>query len=174
MFTGSIAHRIRRRGCRAALAALAVAACAAPSMQAPATAAALAGVAAAVTHDVYGRRVALGPLLADRAVLFFFRTDCRYCAAELARARSLAGRDGTPPLVLISRQDAAALRAALGPAPRAGLVVVSDSDGAVMRFALPTWYVPRVIAVAGYRVRLDRTGGARAGLAVAARQAAAP
>jgi hypothetical protein len=166
MFTGHAACRIGRRGAAqaVALAALVGLECAAPPVQPPATRASLERLAAAATADVYGRPASLAPLLADRAVLYFFRTDCRYCAAGLAAARALAARPGAPALVLISREGAARLRAVLGPGHLTRLVVLSDSGGALMDSALVTPFVPRVIAVARYRVLLDETGLGRAGL----------
>jgi len=166
VITGHAKRRIRRRG-RAGtrtLAALVAAACAAPTVQPPATPEALQRVAAAVRRDAFDRPVALAPLLADRAVLYFFRTGCEHCAADLAAAPALAGTRGAPPLILISHEDAARLRAALGPGPQAGLVVVSDEAGAIMDSALPTRFVPRVVAVERGRVRLDRTGSGGGGL----------
>jgi hypothetical protein len=167
--TGHAVARTSRRGpvSTGALAALVLGACAPAARQPPATEASLRRVAAAVGSDIYGRAVALGPLLAGRAVLYFFRTDCAHCAASADAARSLAGRPGAPALVLISREGPARLRAALGPAPRPGLVVVSDGRGAVMDAALPTRFVPRVVAVARFRVRLDATGARGPGLAEA-------
>ena len=160
MITGHAERRIRRRGrARAgALAALVAAACAPPAVQPPATPEALQRLAAAVRHDVFDRPATLAPLLADRAVLYFFRTGCEHCAADLAAAPALAGARGAPPFILISREGASRLRAALGPGPRPGLVVVSDEDGGIMEAALPTHLVPRVVAVERGRVRLDRTG----------------
>ena len=165
MTTGHAGRRIRRRGrARAgALAALCAVACAPPAVQPPATTESLQLLAAAVRRDVFDRPVTLAPLLADRAVLYFFRTGCDHCAADLAAAPALARAAGAPPLVLISREDAARLRAAL-PGPQPGLVVVSDADGGIMEGALPTRFVPRVVAVARGRVRLDRTGSAGGGL----------
>ncbi len=170
------ACRIGRRGAApaAALAALVCLACAAPPLQPPATDASLERLAAAARTDIYGRPALLAPLLAHRAVLYFFRTDCEYCASGVATARALAAKPGAPALVLISREGSAALRAALGPAPVARLVVLSDTSGALMDTALVTRFVPRVMAVAHYRVLLDRTGGGGPGLAGAARLAASP
>jgi hypothetical protein len=164
--TGHTARRIRRRGRARAgvLAALVAAACAPPAVQPPATPEALRRVAAAVRHDVFDRPVSLAPLLADRVVLYFFRTGCEHCAADLALAPALAAAPGAPPLILISREGPARLRSALGPRPRPGLVVVSDRDGAIMATALPTGFVPRVIAVERGRIRLDRTGVGGGGL----------
>lgn len=176
MFTGHRACRIGRRGAApaAALAALVAGACAAPPVQPPATRQALERLAAAARADIYQRPVALAPLLADRAVLYFFRTDCAYCAADLAEARTLAARPGFPAVVLVSREPAARLRAALGAEPSPGLVVLSDSAGALMGAALPTRFVPRVIAVASFRVLIDHTGKGGAGLNGAAAIATAP
>jgi hypothetical protein len=160
VITGQAERRIRRRGrSRAgALAALVTAACAPPAVQPPATPEALQLLAAAVRRDVFDRPVSLAPLLAGRAVLYFFRTGCEHCAADLAAAPALAGAAGAPPLILISRESAARLRAALGPGPQPGLVVISDEDGGIMEGALPTRFVPRVVAVERGQVRLDRTG----------------
>jgi hypothetical protein len=160
------ACRIGRRGAAsaAALAALVAVGCAMPPLQPPATQESLERLAAAATTDIYGRPASLAPYFADRAVLYFFRTDCRYCAAGLAMARALASRPGSPALVLVSREGAARLRAALGP-HLARLVVLSDSDGALMDTALVTRFVPRVVAVAGLRVLLDQTGQGGPGLA---------
>ncbi len=160
MSTGHAARRTHRRGpaCAVALAALLGAGCWPGRRQPPATDTALLRVAAAARQDVYGRPVALGPLLAGRALLYFFRTDCPHCAAGVAAARALAGRPGGAALVLVSREPPARLRAAFGPSPRPGLIVVSDSDGAVMAAALPTRFVPRIVGVAGFAVRLDVTG----------------
>ena len=166
MTMGREGRRIRRRGAvreAAALAALVAAGCM-PATQPPATDAALGRVAAAVHRDIYDRPVALAPVLAGRAVLYFFRTDCGHCRASLAAVGRLPGGPDAPALILISREDAPRLRAALGPAPRPGLIVVSDRDGALMGSALPTRYVPRVIAVERFRVRLDATGAAAPGL----------
>jgi hypothetical protein len=143
---------------------LVAAACAPPAVQPPATPEALRRVAAAATHDAFGRPVSLAPLLAERAVLYFFRTGCEPCAADLAAAPALAAAAGVPPLILVSREAAARLRAVLGPGPRPGLVVVSDEGGAIMGAALPTRFVPRVIAVDRGRIRLDVTGSAGGGL----------
>ncbi len=161
MFMGHAARRIGRRGAilTAALAALAAAACAPGGQQPRATGAAVRRLAAAVRHDVYHRPVVLAPLLADRVVLYFFRSDCPHCAAGVAAAPGLAARRGAPPLVLVSREGPARLRAVLGPEPRPGLLVVSDSDGAITGAALPTRFVPRVVAVERFAVRLDVTGG---------------
>ena len=158
-FLGHAARRIGRRGpaSAAALAALA-AACAPGARQPRATGAALRRVAAAVRLDAYRRPVDLAPLLAGRAVLYFFRSDCPHCAADLALAPALAARRGAPALVLVSREAPAVLRAALGSAPRPGLVVVSDSGGAVMDAALPTRFVPRMVVVERFAVRRDVTG----------------
>lgn len=167
--TGRASRRIRRRGpaFAAALAALALAACARGAVQAAATDASLARLAAAVHRDAYGRPVDLAPLLAGRAVLYFFRSDCPHCAADVAAAAALASRAGAPAVVLVSREGAARLRAALGPAPRGRLIVLADSDGAIMDGALPTRFVPRFVGAAGFRVRLDVTGDRGAGLAAA-------
>jgi len=161
MSMGHAARRISRRGpaLAAALAALAAAACAPGARQPRATGASLQRLAATVRHDVYHRPVALAPVLAGRAVLYFFRSDCVHCAADLAAAPALAARRGAPTLVLVSREGPARLRAALGPEPRPGLVVVSDSDGAITGAALPTRFVPRVVAVERFAARLDVTGG---------------
>ncbi|HXY70369.1 MAG TPA: hypothetical protein VEH62_13040 [Gemmatimonadales bacterium] len=166
---GQASRRIRRRGpaVAAALAALAWAACAPDDLQPLATDAALRRVAVAVHRDAYGRAVDLAPLLADRAVIYFFRSDCPHCAADVAAAPAVASRPGAPAVVLVSREGPSRLRAALGPAPRGRLVVVSDSDGAVMGTALPTRFVPRVVGAAGFHVRLDVTGDRGAGLAAA-------
>jgi hypothetical protein len=170
MFTGRTCPRTCRRGwvAVAPLAALVTAACAARPPQPAATTASLVRVAAVATHDVYGRPAALFPLLADRVVLYFFRTDCAHCAADLARASALAARAGAPPLVLISREGAERLRAAFGPEPSTGIVVISDSGGAIMGTSLPTRFVPRVVAVRRFRVRLDVTGSRGGGLVRAA------
>jgi hypothetical protein len=163
---GRAARRASRR-VRAlvpALAALAAAACAAGGRQPRATEASLRRLASAVRHDVHHRPVALAPLLAGRVVLYFFRSDCAHCAADVVAAPGLAARPGAPPLVLVSREGPARLRMALGPEPRPGLVVVSDSDGAIMGSALPTRFVPRVVAVERFTVRRDVTGE-RGGLA---------
>jgi len=176
MSWGPAARRISRRGAvqAAALAALA-AACVPGGRQPQVAAAALERLAAAVRQDAYGRPVHLKPLLAGRVVLYFFRSDCPHCAAALAAAPSLATAAGAPALVLISREGAARLRAALGPAPRSGLLVLSDSDGAVMEAAVPTRFVPRLVAVAGSAVRRDETGAdADLGRAVAELSAGAP
>jgi len=167
---GHATRRISRRGpaFAAALAALASGACATGGRQPWATGASLRRLAAAVRRDVYDRPVALSPLLAGRVVLYFFRTDCPHCAAEVAAAPGLAARPGGPPLVLISRESPASLRAAFGPEPRAGLVVVSDSAGAIMGGALVTRFVPRMVAVERFEVRLDVTGDRGLGLAGAA------
>ena len=169
------ARHIGRRGAvrAAALAALAALGCGAPSLQPPATRASLARFAAAATRDVYLHPVALAPLLGRRAVLYFFRTDCEYCAAGLAAARALASRPGAPALVLVSRESAERLREVLGPAPPRSLVVLSDSAGALMDSALVTRYVPRIVAVAAYRVLLDQTGQRGPGLRGAVDLAAA-
>jgi hypothetical protein len=174
MITGH-ARRIGRRGAveSAALAALAALGCAAPAVQPPATRAALERLAAAATTDAYRHAVALAPLFAGRAVLYFFRTDCEYCAAGLAAARALAMRPGAPTLVLVSREGPARLRAALGPALPRRLVVLSDSAGALMDAALVTRYVPRIVAVAAFRVLLDQTGQRGPGLVGAVRIATA-
>jgi hypothetical protein len=166
MFTGH-ACRIGRRGSAqaGALAALVVLGCVAPSVQPPATRASLERLATAATTDIYRHPARVALLLSGRAVLYFFRTDCRYCAADLAKARALAATPGSPALVLVSREGASRLRAALGPAHLARLVVLSDSDGALMDSALVTRFVPRVVAVAGFRVLLDRTGHGGPGLA---------
>ncbi len=170
------ACRIGRRGATqaAALAALVGLACAAPPMQPPATRASLERLAAAAWTDIYGRPASLAPLLARRAVLYFFRTDCEYCAADLAQARALAARPGAPALVLVSREGAARLRAALGPARPGRLVILSDSGGALMDTALVTRFVPRLLAVAGFRVLLDVTGQGGPGLSGALAIAASP
>jgi len=167
--TGHAARRIGRRGpaLAAALAALAPFGCAIGGRQPRATSAALRRVAAAVRVDAYGRPVSLAPLLAGRAVLYFFRSDCPHCAPDLAAAPGLADRRGAPALVLVSREAPAALRASLGAAPPRGLVVVSDSDGAIMDSALVTRFVPRVVAVERFGVRRDVTGGAPGTLAAA-------
>jgi peroxiredoxin len=174
MFIGHAACRIGRRGAAqaAALAALVGLGCAAPPIQPPATRASLERLAAAATADIHGRPASLAPLLAGRAVLYFFRTDCRYCAAGVAAARALAARPDAPTLVLISRESAASLRAVFGAAHPRRLVVLSDSGGALMDRALVTRFVPRVVAVAGFRVLLDRTGHSGAGLDEAAQIAA--
>jgi len=166
---GQASRRISRRGpaVAAALAALAWWACAGAPAQREATDASLRRVAAAVRRDVYGRPVDLAPLLADRAVIYFFRSDCPHCAADVAAAPALASRAGAPAVVLVSREGPATLRAALGPVPRGRLIVVSDSDGAVMGEALPTRFVPRFVGAAGFRVRLDVSGDRGAGLAAA-------
>jgi hypothetical protein len=166
VITGHASRRIRRRGLAGAgaLAALVAAACAPPAVQLPATPEALARVAAVVGRDVFDRPVALAPLLADRAVLYFFRTSCEHCAADLVAAPALAAAPGAPPLILVSREGAARLRAALGPDPRPGLMVVSDADGRIMEGALPTRFVPRVVAVRRGRIRLDLTGTGGGGL----------
>jgi hypothetical protein len=163
---GHAARRISRRGpaLAAALAALAVA-CATGGRQPRATDASVRRLAAAVRHDVYHRPVALVPLLAGRVVLYFFRSDCPHCAADVAAAPGLAARPGAPPLVLVSREGPARLRAALGPGPRPGLLVVSDSDGAITDAALPTRFVPRVVVVERFAVRRDVTGQGGGGLA---------
>jgi len=173
MFTRH-ACRIRRRGSAqaAALAALVALGCAAPPLQPPATRASLERLAAAAITDVYRRPVQLANLFAGRAVLYFFRTDCPHCAPDLAAARALAATPGSPALVLVSREGPSRLRAALGPAHLARLVVLSDSDGALMDSALVTRFVPRIVAVAGFRVLLDRTGHGGPGLAEAATIAA--
>lgn len=159
MITGHAERRIRRRGrARAGALAALVAACAPPAVQPPATPEALQRLAAAVRHDVFDRPATLAPLLADRAVLYFFRTGCEHCVADLAAASAIAGARGAPPFILISREGASHLRAVLGPGPRPGLVVVSDEDGGIMEGALPTRFVPRAVAVERGRVRLDRTG----------------
>jgi hypothetical protein len=174
MFTRH-ACRIGRRGATqaAALAALACAGCAAPPVQPPATRESLQRLAAAARTDIWGRGAPLGSLLAARAVLYFFRTDCEFCATDLAKARALAAKPSSPALVLVSREGSAHLRAALGRRRPAHLVVLSDSDGALMDTALVTRFVPRVVAVAGFRVLLDRTGrggpGLEGALALAAR-----
>ncbi len=156
---GHAARRISRRGpaCAAALAALA-AGCAPGGRQPRASGAALRRVAAAVRVDIYRRPVDLAPLLAGRAVLYFFRSDCPHCAAEVAAAPALAARRGAPALVLISREGPGRLRTALGSVPRPGLLVVSDSEGAVMDAALPTRFVPRMVVVERFAVRRDVTG----------------
>lgn len=168
MSTGRAACRTHRRGqaCAVALAALLGAGCAPARRQPPATDAVLLRVAAAARRDVYGRPVALRPLLGGRALLYFFRTDCPHCADAIAAAPDLAARPGVA-LVLISRESAERLRAAFGPAPRPGLTVVSDSGGAIMDSALRTLYVPRIVGVEAFAVRLDVTGGG-VGLADAA------
>ena len=172
-----VTRRARRTGRRGAARAAALAAtlgwsCAAPPVQPPATRASLERLAAAATRDVYGRPASLGARFADRAVLYFFRTDCEHCAAGVATARALAARPDAPALVLVSRQSPAALRAALGRTPPARLVVLSDSGGALMDTALVTRFVPRIVAVAAFRVLLDRTGGGGPGLAGAVQAAA--
>ncbi len=160
MSTGRTAHRTHRRGpARAvALAVLVGAACAPGQRQPPATNTSLLRLAAAARSDVYGRPLALAPLLAGRVVLYFFRTDCPHCAAGLAASPALAARPRGVPLVLVSREGPARLRSALGQVPRPGLTVVSDSDGAIMGAALPTPFVPRIVGVEGFEVRLDVTG----------------
>ena len=160
------ACRIGRRGSAqaAALAALVALGCAAPPLQPRATRASLERLAAAATTDIYRRPTQLARLLAGRAVLYFFRTDCPHCARDLAAARALAATPGAPALVLVSREGPSRLRAALGPA-LARLVVLSDSDGALMDTALVTRFVPRVVAVAAFRVLLDQTGHEGPGLA---------
>jgi hypothetical protein len=167
MFTGCVARRISRRGpaFAAALAALACGACAPGGRQPPATDGSLQRLAAAVRRDVYDRPVALEPLLASRVVIYFFRTDCPHCEEGVASAPGLAARPGAPPLVLISRESPAALRAAFGPEPRRGLVVLSDTAGAIMGGALVTRFVPRVVVVERFEVRLDVTGDRGRGLA---------
>ena len=167
--TGRAARRIGRRGpaLAAVLAALAPAACAIGGRQPRATNAALRRVAAAVRVDAYGRPVSLAPLLAGRAVLYFFRSDCPHCAPDLAAAPGLAGRSGAPALVLISREAPATLRAALRAAPPRGLVVVSDAAGAITDTALLTRFVPRVVVVVRFSVRRDVTGGPPGTLAAA-------
>jgi len=167
MFTGHTACRIGRRGSAqaAALAALVAVGCAMPPLQPPATRASLERLAATAATDVYRRPAQLARLLAGRAVLYFFRTDCPHCAPDLAQARALAATPGSPALVLVSREGASRLRAALGPRRLVRLVVLSDSDGALMDTALVTRFVPRIVAVAGFRVLLDRTGGGGPGLA---------
>ncbi len=174
MFTGHASGRIGRRGgaWAAALAALAATGCSAPAVQPPATRRALERLAAAARTDVYQRPVSLAPILAGRAVLYVFRTDCRYGAADLAAARTLAANPDVPAVVLVSRESAARLREALGPEARPNLVILSDSDGVLME-ALPTRFVPRVVAVAGFRVLLDHTGQGGAGLGGAGLAAAA-
>lgn len=174
MFTGHAACRIGRRGAAqsVALAALVAGGCGAPPLQPPATRASLERLAAAATTDIYQRPVSLAPILTGRAVLYFFRTDCEHCAAGLAAARAWGARPGLPSLVLVSREGAARLRAVLGPMPRPGLVVLADSDGALMGSALPTPFVPRVVAVTRLRVLLDQTGRGRAGFDAAVRIAA--
>lgn len=167
MCMGLATRRISRRGpaFAAALAALAAGACALGGRQPRATGASLQRLVAAVRRDVYDRPVALSPLLAGRVVLYFFRTDCPHCAAEIAVAPGLAARPGAPKLVLVSRESPGRLRAAFGPEPRPGLVVVSDSAGAIMGEALVTRFVPRVVAVERFEVRLDVTGDRGLGLA---------
>lgn len=168
--TGRAPRRIGRRGpaiAGALAAALGWAACGGGRVQPAATDASLARLAAAARRDAYGRPIELAPLLADHAVLYFFRTDCPHCAADVAAAARLAARAGTPAVVLVSREGPARLRRAFGPAPRGRLVVLSDSDGAIMGAALPTRFVPRFVGVAGFRVRLDVTGDRGAGLAAA-------
>jgi hypothetical protein len=165
MCTGRRRRRTHRRGpaCAVALAALA-AACAGRPRQPAATAASLRRLAVAVRHDAYGRPLSLGPLLGRRVVLYFARTDCAHCAAGLAAARALAAAGDAPPLVVISREAAGRLRAFFGPPARGNLVVVSDEGGAIMRGALPTRYVPRIVAVERFEVRLDATGERGPGL----------
>ncbi len=173
MFTRHACRISRRGGAQAAaLVALVGLSCAAPPLQPPATRPALERLAAVARFDIYGRTAPLASLLAGRAVLYFFRTDCGYCAADLARARALAASPGSPTLVLVSREGAARLRAAVGPGRLRRLVVLSDSDGALMDSALVTRFVPRIVAVAGFRVLLDRTGHDGPGLAGAAAIAA--
>ena len=169
------ACRIGRRGGAyvAALAALALAGCAAPAVQPPATRRSRERLAAATPTDILGRPAPLAPLLAGRAVLYFFRTDCEYCAAGLAQARALAARPDGPALILVSREGAARLRKALGPVQPRRLVVLSDSAGALMDSALVTAFVPRIVAVAGFRILLDLTGRGGPGLAGAVRIASA-
>lgn len=166
---GRASRRISRRGpaVAAALAALGWVACAADGVQPVATDASLVRVAAAAHRDVYGRPVALAPLFAGRAVLYVFRSDCPHCAADMAAAPALAARRGAPAVILVSRESAARLRAVLGPQPPERLIVLSDSDGAITREALPTRFVPRFVGAAGFRVRLDVTGDRGAGLAAA-------
>jgi hypothetical protein len=53
-------------------------------------------------------------------------------------------------------------------------VVLSDSDGAITGAALPTRFVPRVVAVERFTVRLDVTGGAGLAGAVATLSGGAP
>ncbi len=168
MSTGRAACRTHRRGpaCAVALAALLGAGCAPGHRQPPATDAALLRVVATARRDAWGRPVALEPLLAGRALLYFFRTDCPHCAAAIAAAPALGARPGVA-LVLISRESPERLRAAFGPAPHPGLTLVSDSGGAIMDSALRTLYVPRVVGVEAFAVRLDVTGGG-VGLADAA------
>ncbi len=167
MFSGHASRRIGRRGpaLAAALAALVVGACAPGGRQPRATGRSLRRVAAAARHDIYHRPVTLAPLLAGRVVLYFFRSDCAHCAADVAAAPGLAARPGAPPLVLVSREGPARLRSALGSAPRPGLLVVSDSDGAITGAALPTRFVPRLVAVEHDAVRLDVTGAPAGSLA---------
>lgn len=163
---GRQGRRTHRRGPAGAvaLAALAVATCVARPRQPAATGASLRRLAVTVRHDAYGRPLALGPLLGRRAVLYFARTDCAHCAAGLAAARALTAAGGAPPVVVISHEAAGRLRAFFGPAARPSLMVVSDEGGAIMRGALPTRYVPRIVAVERFEVRLDATGERGPGL----------
>lgn len=170
MFTGHALRRTDRRGLAnaSALAALVALGCAAPPVQPPATSEALQRVAALVRRDVFQRPASLGPLFARRAVLYFFRTGCEYCVADVAAAPALASTPGFPSVVLISREPASRLRAVLGPRALPNLVVVSDSEGGIMGSALPTHFVPRVVAIERGRVRLDVTGTVGGGIARAA------
>jgi len=162
MSSGRAEHRTHRRGTAraAALAVLVGAGCAARPRQPAATDAALARLASAARVDVDGRGVALETLLAGRAVIYFFRTDCAHCAAGVAAARALAARPGAPALVLVSREGAPRLRAVFGPSPRRNLTVLSDVNGAIMDSAVPTRFVPRIVGVERFVVRLDATGDA--------------
>jgi hypothetical protein len=168
VITGHGMRRIRRWGPARAGALAALAACAGPAVQPGATEESLRRVAAVVRHDVFHEPVSLGPMLAKRAVLYFFRTGCEYCAADLAAAPAFAARREFPALILISRESPARLRSALGARSRNRLVVVSDSDGRIMDGALPTRFVPRVVVVERGRIRLDVTGERGGGLARAA------
>ncbi len=174
MTTGHAMRRIGRRG-RAGALALAVllsrawapaffAACAAPPVQPPATPQGLARLAGVVREDVFGRPLSLAPLLAQGAVLYFFRTGCEYCASDLAAAPALAAAPPGPALILISPESPARLRAALGLDARSRLIVVSDERKDVMLRALPTRFVPRILVVEHGRIRLDATGAGRGGL----------
>ncbi len=174
MITGHATRRIGRRGRARALALAALlsracapaflAACAAPPVQPPATPEGLARLAGAVREDVFGRPVSVAPLLAQGAVLYFFRTGCEYCAADLVAAPALAAAQGGPALILISPESPARLRAALRPDARSRLIVVSDQRKEIMLRALPTRFVPRILVVEHGRIRLDATGAGRGGL----------